>query len=270
MKAQNGWMASPLKAAIGIEDFTVEGVGFPGGVKRGAVATILRYVAEQFHRRVEPLHPGHCWGYNYREVRGGASISNHAAGCAIDINAPAHTMGVRGTFNDAQVEQIEAIVSECHGAVRWGGSYRSRPDEMHFEVVASPVDAVTAASRLIITAAAPATTGKGGVDPVTHIPVKLEPDRTFRTAFAAECGTASQVVERAWVTLGSTWGSTTMAIGALDPDGKVLLYKDDVIVRNNHKVFFELPNGTALATVEGTAQFNTTIPVVGLVSKTRP
>jgi hypothetical protein len=261
-------MASPIKEAIGIDDFIVEGVAFPGGVKRGPVTTILRYVAEQFHRRVEPLHPGHCWGYNYREVRGGASISNHAAGCAIDINSPAHAMGRHGTFSPAQVEQIHAIVAECCGVVRWGGTF-TRPDEMHFEVVGTPVEAVNVAAHLIINAA-PAPAAKGGGDPVTHIPVKLEPDRTFRVAFAAECGAGSQIVERAWIVLGSTWGNTTMTVGAIDPGGKVLLYKEDVIVRNNHKVFFEIPSGGALATVEGTAQFNTTIPVVGLVSKPRP
>lgn len=266
--AQNGWTASPNKDDIGIEPFTVAGVSFPGGVKRGAVSIILRYVAEQFHRRVEPLHPGHCWGYAYRDVRGGASLSNHSAGCAIDINAPAHGLGERGTFTAAQAEQIEAIVRECNGVVRWGGSY-TRPDEMHFEIVGSPIEAVNLAASIITSTAVTTKSSKGGSDPVSHIPVKLEPDRTFRVAFMAETGTGSQIIERAWVTLGSTWGNTTMTVGVVDAAARVLLYKEDVIVRNNTKVFFEVPSGGAIATVEGTAQYNTTIPVVALVSKSR-
>lgn len=135
--AQNGWTASANKADIGVDpNFSVAGVKFPGGVKAGDVATVLHYVASQFHERVEPLHDGWCWGWAYRAIRGGTTnLSNHAAGCAIDINAPKHPLGKRGTFGAEQVKTITAIVAECEGVVRWGGSYSSRPDEMHFEVI---------------------------------------------------------------------------------------------------------------------------------------
>lgn len=133
--AQNGWAASANKLAIGVDsNFNVEGVRFPGGVKSGDVATVLGYVAEQFHRRVEPLVDGWCWGHSYRDVRGGTSLSNHSAGCAIDVNAPSHPLGRKNTFDSEQVTTIRQILAECLGVVRWGGTY-TRPDEMHFEII---------------------------------------------------------------------------------------------------------------------------------------
>lgn len=147
--AQNGWPASANRDAIGInKDFEVAGVKFPGGVKSGDVSTLLGYVAAQFHNRVEPLVGGWCWGWAYRDVRGGASLSNHAAGCAIDVNAPNHALGKKGTFSAVKEAEIKRIIAECNGVVRWGGSYSGRVDEMHFEVVGTPAQAATAARDL--------------------------------------------------------------------------------------------------------------------------
>lgn len=146
--AQNGWAASENRDSIGInKDFEVAGVKFPGGVKSGDVSTVLGYVAAQFHNRVEPLVGGWCWGWAYRDVRGGKSLSNHAAGCAIDVNAPNHPLGKKGTFSAAKEAEIKRIVAECHGVVRWGGTY-SRPDEMHFEIVGTPAQVAEAARKL--------------------------------------------------------------------------------------------------------------------------
>lgn len=147
--SQNGWPASANKSVIGIDsNFSVAGVKFPGGVKAGDVATVLHYVASQFHERVERLHDGWCWGWAYRSIRGSTrNLSNHAAGCAIDVNAPNHPLGKRGTFDVAQVKAINAIVAECDGVVRWGGTY-SRPDEMHFEVIGNAAAVARVAAKL--------------------------------------------------------------------------------------------------------------------------
>ena len=143
---QNGWPADPSRAQI--VPLTVFGVSFPGGVRSGDVETVLRYVAEQFHRRVHSLTPGWCWGYNYREVRGAAELSNHAGGYAIDLDAPSHPLGKAGTFTSAQVASIRAILAELGGVVRWGGDYSGRKDEMHFEVVGSQAQVAAVAARL--------------------------------------------------------------------------------------------------------------------------
>jgi hypothetical protein len=140
----NGWPASPDPQAIGVDKtFTVEGVSFPGGVKSGDVSTVLRYVLEQFHHNVEPLVAGWCWGYEYRpNVNDPSTLSCHAAGCAVDANAPQHGNGATGTFTAAQVDWIRQILRNCGGVVTWGGDWA---DEMHFEI-SGTVDQVAAAA----------------------------------------------------------------------------------------------------------------------------
>ena len=146
--SQNGWTASADRASIGVSAFTVHGVAFPGGVKTGPVATVLAYVADQFHRRVEALVSGWCWGHNYRPVTGGGAVSNHGSGTAIDINAPRHPYNRRGTFSGVQRATIRAILDEVNNVVRWGGDYTSAADEMHFEINAGVAAVATVATRL--------------------------------------------------------------------------------------------------------------------------
>ena len=133
--SQNGWPASPNRASIGIVTPTLpNGVDFPNGVKGGDVATVLMYVASEFNRTVEQLRDGWCWGYAYKTIEGGSTLSNHASGTAIDLNAPNHPMGKSGTFNEAQRAAIRRILNYCEGVVRWGGDYSGRKDDMHFEI----------------------------------------------------------------------------------------------------------------------------------------
>lgn len=127
--SQNGWKANDRSL---IASYKV-----PGGkisMRKGDVATILVYVAKRFHSEVENLvWPGN-WGYAERPIRGGTSLSNHASGTAIDLNAPRHYLGARGTFTKRQVRAIRKILNDCGGVIRWGGDYRGRKDEMHFEI----------------------------------------------------------------------------------------------------------------------------------------
>lgn len=147
--SQNGWPASADRAAIDVEPFEVDGVEFPGGVRAGAVATVLGYVAREFDARVEELREGWCWGHAYRDVTASSSgLSNHASGTAIDINAPRHPIGLRGTFTPAQRTEIHQIITETGHVVRWGGDYTGRVDEMHFEIDAGRSAVERAAARL--------------------------------------------------------------------------------------------------------------------------
>lgn len=128
----NGWTAgSRADARIIVKAVPGTKVGLP---LNADAAPVLLWVAEQFHKRVEPLHAGWCWGWADRMVRGSTTkISNHASGTAMDLNAPNHPLGHRGTFTDKQVGQIRAILREA-GVVTWGGNYTQRVDEMHFEI----------------------------------------------------------------------------------------------------------------------------------------
>lgn len=128
----NGWPASDDKNAIGVVPFgDNHGVPFPGGVKSGDVFTVLGYVATQFNARVEPIVSGWDWGHSFKaNVNNPSQLSCHASGTALDINAPDHPNGSSGTFTDAQVGAIYAILAEVSGAVDWLEGY----DEMHFEI----------------------------------------------------------------------------------------------------------------------------------------
>lgn len=112
-----------------------------GGVLAGDVHTILDFLCRRYERLVEPIVRTDSWGHSYRSVRGYASTwSEHSAGTAIDLNAPAHWIGLSGTFTDGQVRGIRQLLAECGGVVVWGGDWTKRPDEMHFEVRNDPAE----------------------------------------------------------------------------------------------------------------------------------
>lgn len=105
-----------------------------GRVRKGDAYTVLNELARRFHNEVEPITKAHSWGWAYRPVRGASVVSEHAAGTAVDFNAPKHPLGRSGTFTRAQVNAINRILKDLDGVVRWGGNYSGRKDEMHFEL----------------------------------------------------------------------------------------------------------------------------------------
>ncbi len=148
----NGWPASRNPADIAVRPFEVAGRDFPGGVRSGGVATVLKYVAAQMHVRVESLYTGtdkDDWGYSYRaNVNNPSQLSCHSSGTAIDINATEHPNGKRNTFTAAQVVEIRRILKEVDGLVRWGGDFTTK-DEMHFEIHGTKAQIDALAKRLV-------------------------------------------------------------------------------------------------------------------------
>jgi uncharacterized protein YukE len=148
--SQNGWPVNPPRGMR-----TIPGTDVQVNVADGPAGDVLMYVAEQVHTRVEDVTMDEVgtgeeddWGHAEREVRGGGAISNHASATAIDLNATRHPLGVRDTFTTAQVEEIDRIMNEVDGVVRWGGDYQNRADEMHFEINASLSEVTAVADRL--------------------------------------------------------------------------------------------------------------------------
>src|SRR5690625_2337693 len=105
-----------------------------GRVRKGDAYTVLNELCRRFNNEVEKINPAHSWGWAYRPVRGATVVSEHGAGTAIDLNAPKHPLGRQGTFTRSQVNKINQILRDLDGAVRWGGNYAGRKDEMHFEL----------------------------------------------------------------------------------------------------------------------------------------
>ena len=151
--SQNGWSANDRSV---IATYTVPGTAQKISMRRGDVATVLLYVASRYDREVEPLHVGWCWGYAERNIRGSSTtLSNHASGTAIDLNAPAHPLGTEPTSNysSSEISAVHRILDACVidgvRVVRWGGDYSGRKDGMHFEINADAAHVARLASALL-------------------------------------------------------------------------------------------------------------------------
>lgn len=109
-------------------------------LRDGAAGFVLAHFALWFAECVEPVGVGVLddWGFAYRPVRGFSVWSNHASGTAMDLNAVRHPLGVRGSFGGGRVRRLRGRLGLrlYGGVVRWGGDFRGRADEMHFELCA--------------------------------------------------------------------------------------------------------------------------------------
>ena len=130
----NGYPASKDPAAIDIKSYLVRGTDRKLKCAE-SVGPLLAAFAAEFHELIEPIDEGTFddWGYCYRMVRGDATkLSNHSSGTAIDLNATHHALGKVGTFPAEKVPMIRALAKKY--GLKWGGDYKNRKDEMHFEV----------------------------------------------------------------------------------------------------------------------------------------
>lgn len=139
-RSMNGWPASPDPDAIACDWYKVPGTSVRLRLTKRA-APLLIAAAADWHRHIEPLREGWCWSYNYRVINGTQTLSNHASGTAIDLNAPRHPMGVpaRQTMKRRQIRRAKWIARRY--GLEWGGTWADRPDAMHYEVAVSPLEA---------------------------------------------------------------------------------------------------------------------------------
>jgi hypothetical protein len=134
LTSPNGWPASEDRKALGIESFTVPGTKIRFACAK-AVAPLLVNFAKEFHELVEPIDQGQLddWGYAFRMTRGSDRVlSNHSSGTAIDLNAIKHPLGKSNTFNKDQRNIINLLITKY--GLAWGGNYKKRKDDMHFEI----------------------------------------------------------------------------------------------------------------------------------------
>ena len=134
LTSYNGWPASKDQTEIGIKSYPVPGTLIKLRCAE-KVAPLLVGFAAEFHNLIEPLDVGanDDWGFNFRMVRCTTNkLSNHASGTAIDLNAVKHPLGQVGTFELGQVPMLRALAHKY--GLTWGGDYKSRKDEMHYEI----------------------------------------------------------------------------------------------------------------------------------------
>jgi hypothetical protein len=148
LKSYNGWPADKDPAAIGIKSFAVSGTTLKIRCAKDAGELLAAFAAE-FNTLIEPIDGGTFddWAYAYRMVRGTTDkLSCHSSGTAIDLNAIKHPLGKAGTFPLTKVPMIQALAKKY--GLAWGGDYRGRKDEMHFEIAISREKAVALAKKL--------------------------------------------------------------------------------------------------------------------------
>jgi hypothetical protein len=144
----NGYPASKDPEVIKIKSYSVKGTDRKLRCAE-SVGPLLAAFAAEFHQLIEPIDEGTFddWGYAYRMVRGNPTkLSCHSSGTAIDLNATKHPLGKAGTFPAEKVPMIRALAKKY--GLKWGGDFKSRPDDMHFEVEATPTKAKALISSL--------------------------------------------------------------------------------------------------------------------------
>jgi hypothetical protein len=135
--SQNGWPALAADSPK-LVSWKIPGNRRKIRLRNGSAGFLLIHLALWFDNRIEDVDAGILddWGYAYRPVRGYSNtLSNHSSGTAMDLNATQHVLGREDTFSNAEEKLIIQRVDHFFaGTIRWGGQYRGRKDEMHFEI----------------------------------------------------------------------------------------------------------------------------------------
>lgn len=148
LKSYNGYPASKDPSEIKIKSYPVKGTDRSLRCAE-SVGPLLAAFAAEFHDLIEPIDVGTFddWGYAFRMVRGSTDrLSCHSSGTAIDLNATKHPLGKVGTFPAEKVPMIRALAKKY--GLKWGGDFKSRADEMHFEVNVTPIKAKELITKL--------------------------------------------------------------------------------------------------------------------------
>ncbi len=141
LTSYNGYPASKDPDEIKIKSYRVRGTDRKLRCAE-SVGPLLAAFAAEFHELIEPIDEGTFddWAYAFRMVRGTTDkLSCHSSGTAIDLNATKHPLGKYDTFPADKVPMIQALARKY--GLKWGGDFKSRKDDMHFEIAVTPAKA---------------------------------------------------------------------------------------------------------------------------------
>lgn len=141
LKAQNGWPVG-TKAQLGVQNYLVDGANQHFALIPATAPVLCAFLAD-FNRMVEPINKAGTtfddWAFNQMELIPGQTVySNHAAGCAVDVNATKHVWkAIKSGFDSHQEATIDHLCAEY--GLRWGWRYlHGWKDPMHFEIIETP------------------------------------------------------------------------------------------------------------------------------------
>ena len=119
-------------------------------LRRGSAGFLLCHFAMWWDDSIERVVGGvyDDWGWAYRDIRGYETVSNHASGTALDINATQHPLGTH-TLTAAERAKIKRRMTFFSGTLRHGAFYNGRVDEMHVEINAPLAQVERKARKLL-------------------------------------------------------------------------------------------------------------------------
>lgn len=105
-------------------------------LRPGPPGFLLCHYALWHADNVEPTFgKGDDFGWALRRIAGSTEWSNHASGTAVDLNSSMHPSGQRNTYTQRKSDRIRNRLEERYlNLIKWGGNFRTTPDEMHFEL----------------------------------------------------------------------------------------------------------------------------------------
>ncbi len=151
--SQNGWPIVPDNSTGRAKLVDLD---LPGDmphhvyVLKGDVHTVFTWLVEQYHRRVEPIKPAACWGWNVRKIEGSNTWSNHSSATAVDLDAEDNPMGsgtTKKSMTPAQIAECHQLEEESGGVLHWGGDF-GRNDPMHWEMRGSAAQVKVFADKI--------------------------------------------------------------------------------------------------------------------------
>lgn len=136
--AQNGWPVGK-RAALGVKNYLVDGANQHFALIPTTAPVLCAFLAE-FNKLVEQINKAGTvfddWAFNELEkIPNSNDYSNHAAACAVDVNATKHVWkNIRSGFTPVQEKQIDLLCAKY--GIRWGFRYKfGWKDPMHFEII---------------------------------------------------------------------------------------------------------------------------------------
>lgn len=147
-RGEFGWSANDRSV---IRSYLIPGTTRKIALRMGDCSVVLLDFFAWFDKNIESIDGGQLddWGYAERNVRGSSTVlSRHAWGGAGDLNALRHPMGRSNTFTAVQRSKIRTKLHEYEGVIRAGMNYRTRPDDMHFEINAGPSEVRRIANKI--------------------------------------------------------------------------------------------------------------------------
>lgn len=149
LTSQNGWPVGK-RAALGVQNYLVDGTNQHFALVPQTAPVLGAFLAE-FNKLVELINKAGTvfddWAFNEMEKIPGQTVySNHAAGCAVDVNATKHVWkATTSGYTPAQEAIIDTLCKKY--GIRWGFRYKfGWKDPMHFEIIETPAQV---AARII-------------------------------------------------------------------------------------------------------------------------